>query len=125
MSYADQPRTQGRRDADSAAYRAVCKQVKDRAQAGGELCWFYRRPGHEACPGGFDFGLHWQDKDAITVHHLHRRMDGGDLVPDVADLVPAHRGCNARDGLRAQNERRAGGAAPVAVVLLDRNSRQW
>jgi hypothetical protein len=123
VSYADQPRTQGPRDADSGAYRKACAVVKSRAR-GGEWCWFYGRAGHEACPGSIDLGLHWQDRWAFTAHHLHRRMDGGVLEARPEDMAPAHRACNSRDGLLAQNAKRGHRQSRV-VVYAERHSREW
>lgn len=109
------------------AYRTAVAAVKRRAQDG-EPCYF--------CGGGFDWGLHYQHPGAFTAHHRERLMDGGAPVPDPLLMSPAHRGCNSRDGLRAQNDRRAslqGGTyqapTPHRVITtesyLETNSREW
>jgi hypothetical protein len=109
-----------------AAYRAAVREVRARAQAG-EPCYF--------CGGGFDWGLHYQHAGAFTAHHQVRIMDGGIPVPSPELMSPAHRGCNSRDGLQAQNQRRAlqnGGPTdtPTHSVIntdsyLETNSREW
>lgn len=88
-----------------AAYRAAVGAVRERARHG-EPCYFYGQLGYEDCPGGFNWGLHYQDPMAFTAHHKARLMDGGAAVVGAADMAPAHRSCNSRDGLRAQNQRR-------------------
>lgn len=87
-----------------AGYRAAWLAVRGRAQQG-ELCYF--RHTYTQCPGAWNWDLPYNHAWAFTAHHLHRIMDGGAPVPDPALMVPAHRSCNARDGLRAQNHRRA------------------
>lgn len=104
MPYARQPPHPGpRRPTNRTAETAV----RARAQAG-EPCWFWRQAGYEDCPGGWDWTLHHNHPLAYTTHHLHRLMDGGNATPQPDDMAPAHRRCNARDGLKAQNARRAG-----------------
>ena len=111
MPYADQPRSLTRNAPKNgrggAAYRAALAVVRERVRAGA-LCWFWRKPGHEACPGRIDLRLPANHRWALTGHHLHRLMDGGSALPArPSELAPAHRACNARDGLIAQNARRA------------------
>lgn len=126
MSYARQAARPGPRGYESAAYRAACAVVKRQARERGEMCWFYLRPGHVLCPGVFDWALHWQDQWAVTVHHEHRIMDGGQMVPDLRRMHPAHRSCNSRDGLYAQNARRAGQQTVSMIgVDVERTSRAW
>lgn len=109
MPYADQPRSlthsAPKRGRGSAAYRAACAEVRERARLG-ERCWFWRRRGHEACPGSIDLRLPSNARWAFTAHHKHRLMDGGAALVSSRDMAPAHRACNARDGLMAQNARR-------------------
>lgn len=124
MSYARQPARPGPRGYEGTAYRAACAEVKRRAREQGELCWFYGKIGHEQCPGVIGWTLHWQDTMACTVHHLDRLMDGGQMVPDLRRMVPAHRGCNSRDGLYAQNARRSGESV-TTTVTRERSSREW
>jgi hypothetical protein len=108
-----------------ARYRAATAQVRSRAQQG-EACWFWGRDPHCPCPG-FPWDAHHNHPLAFTAHHLDRLMDGGDPVPDPRLMVPAHRSCNARDGLRAQNERRMARATVAATYrqLYEATSRQW
>jgi hypothetical protein len=79
------------------------------------------------CPGGWDWTLPTNDAWAFTVHHLHRLMDGGEPEPEPDRMAPAHRGCNAWDGLRAQNARRRGEVTARAVSdpAPERTSRAW
>jgi hypothetical protein len=104
MPYARQPAHPGPRRPTN---RAAETTVRQRAQAG-EPCWFWLQPGYEDCPGGWDWQLHHNHPLGYTTHHLHRLMDGGDATPQAEDMAPAHRRCNARDGLKAQNARRSG-----------------
>jgi hypothetical protein len=103
-----------------AAYRAAWLAVRGRAQQG-EPCYF--RHTYPQCPGGWAWDLPYNHAWAFTAHHLHRIMDGGSPVPDPAMMVPAHRSCNARDGLQAQNHRRAYirlyGHAPMVAHTTD------
>jgi hypothetical protein len=114
MPYADQPARRGSdhtaRGDNGRAYREAVALVRERALEG-ERCWFWRRPGHEECPGRIRFDVHYQTRWAFTAHHLQRLMDGGAAVVQGRAMAPAHRACNARDGLRAQNARRARGGA--------------
>ena len=112
--------------------------VRARAAAG-ELCYFHRHPDHPHCPGRIDLRLDGaRDRWAFTVHHLKRIMDGGPAVPHPALLAPAHRACNARDGLLAQNRRSrtvlsafTGSDAPpfvprdTQVPPVGRTSEEW
>lgn len=119
MPYAEQPRElthnaphAGR---NGAAYRAAVDVVRERARRG-ERCWFWRKPGHQCSPRGIiDLRAHYQSRWGFTAHHLDRIMDGGVAVPDPRRMAPAHRGCNARDGLLAQNARRAARRASQAT----------
>lgn len=86
----------------------VIAAVRARA-ATGEPCYFHQHP---ACPGPINLAI-TRGRWAFTVHHLNRIMDGGPLVPHPALAAPAHRACNARDGLSAQNRRRSGSPAVV------------
>jgi hypothetical protein len=134
MAYRDRPaQSAPRRGRGGAAYRRAVDEVRQRV-ADGEVCWFYRRPGFEECPGWINLDLHHQDRWAFTAHHLHRLMDGGGAVVDPRLMAPAHRACNASDGLRAQNARRAGlgpPSVPVSVRVVagepprDRTSQAW
>jgi hypothetical protein len=109
MPYADQPRSlthsAPKRGRGSAAYRVACAEVRERVRLG-ERCWFWRKRGHEACPGRIDLRLPSNARWAFTAHHKHRLMDGGAALVRSVDMAPAHRACNARDGLIAQNARR-------------------
>jgi hypothetical protein len=126
VSYSGQrPRPSPRSGRQGAEYRAATAEVRERAK-GGEPCWFWGRD--PDCPGpGWDWRLGHNHRDAFTAHHLNRLMDGGEAVPDSRLMAPAHRGCNARDGLRAQNARRAGvpARAVVAGVTPERTSQVW
>jgi hypothetical protein len=105
----------------STAARAAAAVVRARAEAG-EPCWFWRDP---RCPGlHWDWTLPYWHKWAYTTHHLDRLMDGGQPDPDPARMAPAHRGCNARDGLHAQNARRYG-APTTTATATERTSRTW
>lgn len=110
MPYANQPRSLTRNAPKNgrggAAYRAVLELVRERVRRG-ERCWFWRKRGHEACPGVVDLRLQANHRWAFTAHHKRRLMDGGSALARVEDMAPAHRACNARDGLMAQNARRA------------------
>jgi hypothetical protein len=125
MSYARQRPQPGPRGYEESKYRKAAGEVRKRAQAG-EPCWFWGRdPG---CPSpSWDWRLNHNHRHAFTVHHLNRLMDGGEIVADSRLMVPAHRGCNARDGLKAQNARRVGipGLAVVASVTPERTSQVW
>lgn len=126
MPYADRPaQSAPHRGRYTATAKAAAAQVRARAQAG-EPCWFYRQTHYEDCPGGWNWQLPANHRWAYTTHHLHRLMDGGTPDPDPAQMAPAHRGCNARDGLRAQNARRAGMHLPTVTHSEgDRTSRAW
>lgn len=127
MSYRTQrPHPAPHRGRAGTAYQDACAVVRKRAEAG-EPCYFWRQPHYEDCPGGFDWTLHAlfpNHRWAFTAHHLHRLMDGGPPVPDPALMAPAHRACNARDGLRAQNARRAG-LSTITIHPTERTSRPW
>lgn len=125
MPYASDPvRSAPHNGRDAAGYRAARAEVRERVRLGAR-CWFWRRPGHDACPGVINLRLRPNARWAFTAHHIHRLMDGGAAVVDARHLVPAHRACNARDGLMAQNARRAARAARVqrpAIGTLTRGS---
>lgn len=90
--------------------------VRARATAG-EPCYFHGRPGHPTCPGLINMALPGaRHRWAFTVHHIQRIMHGGLAVPHPALLAPAHRGCNSRDGLYAQNQRRQARSQGVVVT---------
>jgi hypothetical protein len=125
VSYSRQLPQPGPRGYEGAKYREAAGEVRKRAQAG-ESCWFWGRD--PACPSpGWDWQLDHNHRYAFTVHHLNRLMDGGEMIPDSRLMVPAHRGCNARDGLKAQNARRTGipGHTVIPGVTLERTSRTW
>jgi hypothetical protein len=109
VPYADQSRSlthsAPKRGRHGAAYEQACIEVRARVQRG-ERCYFWRRPGHEACLGRINLQLPSNHRWAFTAHHMHRLMDGGAAVVRSQDMAPAHRACNARDGLMAQNARR-------------------
>ncbi len=117
------------------AYVKLREGVRERVRQG-EGCHFYGRPGWEDCPGAIDLNLPRNHRNAFTAHHLVRLMEGGTPVPGAALMAPAHRGCNARDGLKAQNARRARRvpaqyqpttALPMQVARPpgERTSRTW
>jgi hypothetical protein len=96
------------------AYRAAVAAVRAKVERGAP-CHFWRKTGHEACPGRINLTLHHNHRLAFTAHHLRRLMDGGAPVVNPDQMAPAHRSCNARDGLMAQNQRRAkGGGVPAS-----------
>jgi hypothetical protein len=105
MPYADQPVRSGPARKRGPGYDMAVAEVRRRAQQG-EGCFF--RGVCPMCPGVWDWGLPSNHGDAFTAHHLHRVMEGGSVVVDPALMAPAHRRCNAWDGLTAQNARRAG-----------------
>jgi hypothetical protein len=109
VPYRDQPKrlthNAPHRGREGKAYRDALEVVRERVRRGAP-CWFWRRPGHEACPGRINLQVKPNTRWSFTAHHLQRLMDGGAAV-DIARMVPAHRACNARDGLMAQNARRA------------------
>ncbi len=110
-----------KRGRDTRAYRRLVEEVRDRVRHG-EPCYL--------CGDPIDLTLYWRSGGAFTSHHLARLMDGGAAVPDPALMVPAHRACNARDGLRAQNARRAARKAgldyqPPVHQHTERHSRPW
>ena len=56
------------------------------------------------CGGPIDYALtrvHHLHRLAGTVHHIIGLAQGGDPL-DPANLVPAHRSCNCREGRRTQ-----------------------
>lgn len=126
MPYADQPRSlthsAPKNGRGSAAYRAACAEVRERVRLG-ERCCFWRKRGHEACPGRIDLRLPSNARWAFTAHHKHRLMDGGAALVRSVDMAPAHRACNARDGLMAQNNRRKGMRARSSEVRAQHASR--
>ena len=122
MSYRTQPaRSAPKHGRQGTEYIAAVQAVRDRAAAG-EPCYFWADPrcphhpptGHYSDAGRFDLDLPHQHRNAFTAHHLNRLMDGGQPVPDPTHMAPAHRGCNSRDGLTAQNARRQGLDYPPA-----------
>ena len=123
MPYRDQPRwlthNAPHRGREGKAYRDACAIVRERVRLGAR-CWFWRRPGHELCPGRIDLRLPGNHRFAFTAHHKHRVMDGGAAVVHADDLAPAHRACNARDGLIRQNQVRAAQRARGAVPTRTR-----
>lgn len=110
MPYADQPKrlthNAPHRGRAGKAYLAAVEAVRARVAAGAR-CWFWRKPGHDVCPGAINLEVRANTRWSFTAHHLQRLMDGGAAVVDAALMVPAHRACNARDGLMAQNAKRA------------------
>lgn len=126
MPYADQRSGSGRQWHKGAAYNRATAEVRKRAKAGEICCFWGVRP---ECPGPWwDWSLPHNDPAAFTAHHLNRLMDGGVAVPDSRFMAPAHRGCNAWDGLRAQNARRAGRHLPASAaagVVPERTSQRW
>jgi hypothetical protein len=125
VSYARQaPHPAPHNGRTGTAYLEATQVVRQRAQAG-EPCYFWHQPGYEDCPGGWNWNLHHNHPYAYTTHHLHRLMDGGHPTPDPALMAPAHRACNARDGLRAQNARRAGVHLTPGQLQPERTSQAW
>ncbi|MGH3985854.1 MAG: HNH endonuclease [Pseudonocardiaceae bacterium] len=70
------------------------------------------------CGLRIDYSLYYLHRWAATVHHIVGLADGGDPL-DPANLAPAHRSCNCRDGAHRRQHpelyRR-----PAAA-----NSRRW
>jgi hypothetical protein len=125
MSYAKQPpHPAPHRGRTGTTYRQATQAIRQRAKQG-EPCYFYNQPGYEDCPGGWNWQLHHNNPWAYTTHHLHRLMDGGHPTPDPRLMAPAHRACNARDGLRAQNARRTGITVITTGPWTERTSRAW
>ena len=127
MSYAQQPPQHAPNNGrETTAYRTAARTVRARAEAG-EPCWFWQRDPN--CPGpGWNWQLPPGHRWAYTTHHLHRLMDGGEPAPDPNHMAPAHRGCNSRDGLQAQNARRAGLPTATSLTIRDApeiTSRAW
>jgi hypothetical protein len=92
---------------DTKAYREAVRALRAEGRYLGLRCHFHRRTGYEACPGVVDYDDN-HGRWGFTAHHLDKLMHGrGDPV-DPRRLVVAHRGCNSRDGLIAQNLRRQG-----------------
>jgi hypothetical protein len=123
-------RPQPRRDdpRNTAAGRDLIEAVRQRVSATGEPCWFYGQPGYEKCPGAIDLDLPSQHRWAFTTHHTQRIMDGGPALPDPAQVPAAHRGCNSRDGLIAQNARRRTSQSVTRTGrddLPERTSEPW
>lgn len=117
MPYRDQPaRPAPHRGRGGRRYLELCAQLRRRVRLEALPCWFYGKPGHEACPRIIDLALPSQHRYAFTAHHLDRLMDGGPAVPRAHRMVPAHRACNARDGLIAQNARRRMPALPDVLL---------
>jgi hypothetical protein len=87
-------------------YVTAVKDLAAKTLEEGLDCWF-NTYGLCKYPGQpFDWG-NSRTPMSFSGHHIERVMDGGAAVVDISKLVPAHRGCNAADGLRAQNNRRA------------------
>jgi hypothetical protein len=124
MSYARQPSMHApNRGRDSQAYRRASAVVRQRA-ANGEPCYFWGR--HPQCPHPWiNLQLPSQHRHAFTAHHLDRLMDGGTVLPDPTLMAPAHRGCNARDGLMAQNARRQGRTIHCTADPTPTPHTQW
>lgn len=123
---------QGKRPYDQRGlkhYRLACLEWKQRIRDGRHngMCHFHGMAGFDRCPGRIDLALPTQDRWAFTAHHLQRLMDGGQPNVGVDDLAPAHRSCNAADGLRAQNARRHPGRTPRRRPDLqqDPTSHDW
>lgn len=55
------------------------------------------------CGGIIDMGLHWNDARAWTLDHVTALANGGD-PESLANLRPAHRGCNSRKGAKINYE---------------------
>ncbi|MFF5973720.1 HNH endonuclease [Streptomyces sp. NPDC012769] len=51
------------------------------------------------CGGLIDTGLHWNDPRAWTLDHIHPLLHGG-APEDLANVAPAHRGCNSKKGAK-------------------------
>lgn len=121
MSYATHRRRYGAASAPKAgrtgaAYRAAIAEVRTRARRGEPCCF---------CGGGFDWALHHNDARAFTAHHGARLMEGGAPVPDPSTMFPAHRACNSRDGLQAQNQRRRTHQQAPTYSSDEPHSRRW
>jgi hypothetical protein len=127
VSYRGQRPHRGPDRKRGAKYQAGVDQLRAQVQHG-RGCWFYGRPGYGDCPGAIDLALHHNHRWAFTAHHLDRLMDGGLAVPGAHRMAPAHRACNARDGLIAQNTRRhtrSGHTRQVVPRWSERTSRAW
>lgn len=146
MPYRDQPkgltRNAPHRGRSGKDYLEAVESARARVRRG-ERCWFWRKPGHDACPGVISLEVAPNTRWSFTAHHLERLMDGGAAVVDGRLMAPAHRACNARDGLMAQNARRArarkgvghtrvpvprpltGGMSTHSDRGGDRTSRRW
>jgi hypothetical protein len=65
--------------------------------------------------------LNHRHRLAATVHHIHGLAQGGHPT-DPANLVPAHRHCNCRDGAVKLLETKR---QPLISPARNRNSRRW
>ncbi|PZS14127.1 MAG: HNH endonuclease [Pseudonocardiales bacterium] len=68
------------------------------------------------CGLPIDYTIFYRHRLAATVHHIVGLAQGGDPL-DPANLTPAHRSCNCRDGSLRQTH-------PERYQLV-RNSRRW
>lgn len=123
----------------TTAGKALIDAIRDRVRRTGEPCWFHGKPGYEwhynpktrryeGCPGRIDLDLPSQHRYAFTTHHTMRIMDGGPALPDPRTVPAAHRSCNSRDGLIAQNARRRASRRATATQRhgrTERTSESW
>ena len=123
----------------TTAGQALINAVRDRVRRTGEPCCFWRQPGYEwrynartrryeGCPGRIDLDLPSNHRYAFTTHHVQRIMDGGPALLHPDQVPAAHRSCNSRDGLIAQNARRRTSQAVTKTQRhgrTERTSESW
>jgi 5-methylcytosine-specific restriction endonuclease McrA len=98
-----------------ARWRAAQKLCMAESAAMQVPCWFC------AQPIDYEF-TKWNHLHRLagTVHHIIGLEQGGDPL-DPANLTPAHRGCNCRDGAVKLNERQRRNTRIAPI----RSSRNW
>ncbi|WP_249933527.1 hypothetical protein [Mobiluncus mulieris] len=88
-------------------YRRARAALRTRVRKLGIPCWICLRP--------IDVELPPNDPMGFTADHVHSLATGGDLL---GQLLPAHRGCNARRGKGEYYTKHR-------LPRRPKNSRQW
>jgi hypothetical protein len=90
-------------DRKSRQWKRLAEVVRKQSKAAGEPCWICRQPIEWDAPP--------RSPKSFSADHLEPIARGGQVIPALSGVAPAHYGCNSRrgDGTRIRNAGRAWG----------------